>query len=82
MSIQAFPDDSAPDQTVGLGDVGPRAAGQGSESEEQPGIQDSTPSIGEIPETEQRSDTVQGVTSHRRRAGEGEVDPTPLARRG
>jgi hypothetical protein len=82
MSIQALPGDSGTDQTVGFGDVTPRASVQGSESEEQRGVQDSTPAIKDISEAEQRSDSAQGITSQRRRPAEGEVDTTPLARRG
>lgn len=82
MNIQALPGDSAPDQTVGFGDVTPRASVQWSESEEQVGVQDSAPAVGDISEAEQRSDSAQGITNHRRRPAEGEVDTTPLARRG
>lgn len=82
MSIQALPGDSAPDQTVGFGDVTPGASVQWSKSEEQAGVQDSAPTIGGISEAEQRSDSAQGITNQRRRPAEGEVDITPLARRG
>jgi hypothetical protein len=82
MNSQALPGDSGIDQTVGFGDVTPRTSVQGSESEEQRGVKDGTPAIRDVSEAEQRSDSTQGITSQRRRPGEGEVDTTPLARRG
>jgi hypothetical protein len=76
-------DASQPDETVAFGDVSPSvSSSRGSLSEAATGFEDSTRSLGAEAEADEGEDRSRGISRERAPRAEGDVDTTPLSRRG